>query len=129
MEVFLSTICIVSHCIRVRVKPLYSLTSLIFQKCLNNLIILLKQGLRIMNCCGESDECTPLESVVSVDERGQLVLPKEIRERWGLKGGDKLAILTSMRGGEICCVAMVKADLLTKNCRLKFDWAHEEPSK
>jgi AbrB family looped-hinge helix DNA binding protein len=82
-----------------------------------------------MNCCGESDECTPLESVVSVDERGQLVLPKEIRERWGLKGGDKLAILTSVRGGEICCVAMVKADLLTKNFRLKFDWAQEEPSK
>jgi len=82
-----------------------------------------------MNCCGESDECTPLESVVSVDERGQLVLPKEIRERWGLKGGDKLAILTSVRGGEICCVAMVKADLLTQNFRLKFDLAHEEASK
>ncbi len=74
-----------------------------------------------MSCCGEDEECTPLESVVSVDERGQLVLPKEIRERWGLKGGDKLAILTSVKGGEICCVTMVKADLLTKNLKLKFD--------
>ncbi|UCD96701.1 MAG: AbrB/MazE/SpoVT family DNA-binding domain-containing protein [Candidatus Bathyarchaeota archaeon] len=82
-----------------------------------------------MNCCSESDECTPLESVVSVDGRGQLVLPKEIRERWGLKGGDKLAILTSVRGGKICCVAMVKADLLTQNFRLKFDWAHEESAE
>jgi len=79
-----------------------------------------------MTCCGESpEECTPLESVVSVDDRGQLVLPKEIRERWGLKGGDKLAIMTCIKGGEICCVTMVKADLLTKNFKLKFDWAHE----
>lgn len=83
-----------------------------------------------MSCCNENEECTPLESVVSVDERGQLVLPKEIREKWGLKGGDKLAILTNMKGGEICCVAMVKADLLTKNLNLKFDWiSEEEPSK
>lgn len=81
-----------------------------------------------MSCCSEDEECTPLESVVSVDERGQLVLPKEIRERWGLKGGDKLAILTSMKDGEICCVAMVKADLLTKNLKLKFDWTHKEDS-
>jgi antitoxin PrlF len=81
-----------------------------------------------MNCCSENNDCTPLESVVSVDDRGQLVLPKEIRERWGLKGGDKLAILTSVKGGEICCVAMVKADLLTKNFDLKFDWIHEKES-
>jgi AbrB family looped-hinge helix DNA binding protein len=81
-----------------------------------------------MSCCDGSEECPPLESVVSVDERGQLVLPKEIRERWGLKGGDKLAILSSMKDGEICCVAMVKADLLTRNFKLKFDWIHEEGS-
>ena len=81
-----------------------------------------------MACCGESEDCTPLESVVSVDERGQLVLPKDIRERWGLKGGDKLAILTSLKEGKICCVAMVKTDLLTKNFKLKFDWTPEEES-
>ena len=79
-----------------------------------------------MSCCDENEECPPLESVVSVDERGQLVLPKEIRERWGLKGGDKLAILTNIKGGKICCVAMVKADLLTKNFKLKFVGTHEE---
>ena len=81
-----------------------------------------------MSCCDKSEDCTPLESVVSIDERGQLVLPKEIRERWGIKGGDKLAILTNVKGGEICCVTMVKADLLTKNFKLKFDWIHEGES-
>ena len=73
----------------------------------------------------KDENCTPLESVVSVDERGQIVLPKEVREKWGLKGGDKLAILTSVKGGTICCVAMVKADLLTKSFKLKFDWTHD----
>lgn len=76
-----------------------------------------------MSCC--SEDRTPLEGVVSVDERGQLVLPKELRDKWGLKSGDKLAILTCLKEGKICCVTMVKADLLTKNFQLKFDWTHE----
>ena len=79
-----------------------------------------------MSCCGE--DRIPLEGVVSVDERGQLVLPKELRDKWGLKSGDKLAILTCVKEGEICCVTMVKADLLTKNFQLKFDWTNEARS-
>lgn len=78
-----------------------------------------------MSCCKEDENCNLLESVVSVDERGQLVLPKDLREKWGIKGGDKLAILTCVKGGEICCAALVKADLLTKNFELKLDWTHE----
>ena len=79
-----------------------------------------------MSDCSECEDCTPLESVVTVDERGQLVLPKELRDKWGLKGGDKLAILTSVKGGKICCVTLVKADLLTRSFQLKFDWTHEK---
>ncbi|UCE43626.1 MAG: AbrB/MazE/SpoVT family DNA-binding domain-containing protein [Candidatus Bathyarchaeota archaeon] len=83
-----------------------------------------------MSCCKEGEDCNLLESVVSVDERGQLVLPKDLREKWGLKGGDKLAILTTVKGGEICCAALVKADLLTRNFKLKLDLAHEaQPTK
>lgn len=104
------------------------LISLRIQKCLNILNILTDEVevKTPMNRGNESEECTPLESVVSIDERGQLVLPKEIRERWGLKGGDKLAIITSVKEGEICCVALVKADLLTKNFKLQFDRTHEK---
>src|SRR4030067_916737 len=44
----------------------------------------------------KEDSCCPptgigrckVESLVSVDERGQLVLPKEIRDRAGIKGAD-----------------------------------------
>lgn len=83
-----------------------------------------------MSCYKESEDCNLLESVVSVDERGQLVLPKDLREKWGIKGGDKLAILTCVKEGEICCAALVKADLLTKNFELKLDWIREaQPTK
>lgn len=37
--------------------------------------------------------CCKVESVVSVDHRGQMVLPKEIRDRAKIRAGDKLAII------------------------------------
>jgi antitoxin PrlF len=62
--------------------------------------------------CGTSDEtCCSLEAVVSVDERGQLVLPKDLRTRAGIAAGDRFA-LVSYRGedGAICCITLVKTD-------------------
>ncbi|MDH5460211.1 MAG: AbrB/MazE/SpoVT family DNA-binding domain-containing protein, partial [Candidatus Bathyarchaeota archaeon] len=34
--------------------------------------------------------CCKLEALVRVDERGQIVLPKDLREKAGIKAGDKL---------------------------------------
>jgi AbrB family looped-hinge helix DNA binding protein len=45
-----------------------------------------------------------------VDERGQMVLPKELRERTGIRSGEKLAVVSWGEGG--CCLALVKADAL-----------------
>ena len=53
-----------------------------------------------------------MESVVSVDDRGQMVLPKEIRERANIKAGDKLAVVGWEREGQICCISLIKADQL-----------------
>jgi AbrB family looped-hinge helix DNA binding protein len=64
------------------------------------------------SCCGPEGgdmSCCKVESVVSVDERGQMVLPKEIRERAGIKPGDKLAVITMERGGQISCISLIKA--------------------
>ncbi len=49
-----------------------------------------------------------MEAVVSVDERGQMVLPKELRERAGIKPGDKLALISWEKDGEVCCMSLVK---------------------
>ena len=43
--------------------------------------------------------CCKVESVVSMDERGQMVLPKEIRDKARIRAGDKLALLTWEKEG------------------------------
>ena len=59
-----------------------------------------------MGCCKD-------ESIVSVDNRGQMVLPKEIREKAQIHAGDKLAIVSWEKNGEICCISLIKVDDLT----------------
>jgi len=56
--------------------------------------------------------CCRVESIVSVDERGQMVLPKDLRERVGLKPGDKLVVTSWEKDGEVCCITLVKTDSL-----------------
>ena len=69
-----------------------------------------KKGVNTMSC-----SCNPgcrVEAVLSVDERGQMVLPKDVREKAGIKTGDKLALFSWERDGSICCLALMKADTL-----------------
>ncbi len=54
--------------------------------------------------------CCRVEAIVSVDERGQMVLPKDVREHAGIRAGDKFAITLMRRGGQVCCIAMVRAE-------------------
>lgn len=58
--------------------------------------------------------CCKVESVVSVDERGQMVLPKELRERAKIKAGDKFALVSWDKDGEVCCLYLIKTDYLTE---------------
>jgi AbrB family looped-hinge helix DNA binding protein len=53
-----------------------------------------------------------VESIVTVDERGQMVLPKEIRERAKIRSGDKLAVLSMEKDGKICCLSLIKVEEL-----------------
>ncbi len=59
---------------------------------------------------GTQSSCCKVESVVSIDERGQMVLPKEIREKANIKAGDKLAILTWNIGGKVSCISLINAN-------------------
>ncbi|MFC2157417.1 HgcAB-associated protein HgcC [Acidobacteriota bacterium] len=54
--------------------------------------------------------CCRVEAITSMDERGQMVLPKEVREKAGIKAGDKLAVITWEKDGQICCLSLIKAD-------------------
>lgn len=57
-------------------------------------------------------ESCRVEAVVPVDERGQMVLPKGLRDRAGIKAGDKLAVALWEKDGKVCCITLVKADEL-----------------
>jgi antitoxin PrlF len=58
-------------------------------------------------------ECCRIESVVTIDERGQMVLPKDVRDRAGIKPGDKLAVVAVSAEDKVCCITLIKADALS----------------
>ncbi len=65
------------------------------------------------DCMDDQGPCCNVEAVVSVDDRGQMVLPKDVREKMGLQSGEKLAIAIWQSEGEPCCALLVKAQSLT----------------
>lgn len=57
--------------------------------------------------------CCDVRGVVTVDGRGQMVLPVDLRNELGLKPGERLAII-AMAGdrGETCCLVLIKLERL-----------------
>jgi antitoxin PrlF len=71
-------------------------------------------------CFAQGDKkasCCRVESLLSVDDRGQMVLPKDLRERANIKPGDKLAVISWEKEGEICCMALIKAEYLAEKVK------------
>jgi antitoxin PrlF len=58
--------------------------------------------------------CCRVEALVSVDERGQMVLPKETRDKANIHAGEKLAVISWEKDGKVCCLSLVKAGELTE---------------
>ncbi len=57
--------------------------------------------------------CRCLESILTMDGRGQLVIPKEVRKRAHIEDGDKLALVSWERGGTVCCLSLIKTETLS----------------
>lgn len=73
-----------------------------------------------MPFCGPEEKgisCCKVESIISVDERGQMVLPKELRDKAKIRAGDKLAIVSWDKGGEICCFYLIKSEQLGEHVK------------
>ena len=64
------------------------------------------------NCCPPTGICK-VEALISIDERGQMVLPKDLRERANISAGDKLAVTSWEKNGEVCCMILTRANDLT----------------
>jgi antitoxin PrlF len=89
-----------------------------FQK-IQNIQIILAPIYLYMGVTGETDpfcsipacRCS-VEAILSIDERGQMVLPKDLRMRAGIGPGDKLAAVGLEREGRICCIVLIPAEQL-----------------
>ncbi len=60
---------------------------------------------------GAHGNCS-VEAIVSVDERGQMVLPKDFRTRSGIEPGEKFALVSWERDGRMCCITLMRVDEL-----------------
>ena len=68
-------------------------------------------------CCGPTGKeigCCKVESLISVDERGQMVLPKEIRDKANIRAGDKLAVISWEKDRRVCCISLIRVEDLTE---------------
>ncbi len=68
------------------------------------------------SCCGamtSGGTCCKVEALVSVDERGQMILPKELRDRANIRAGDKLAVTSLEKDGKVGCILLTKAEDLS----------------
>jgi antitoxin PrlF len=66
---------------------------------------------------GIATGCCGVEAVVTVDARGQIVLPKELRDLAGIGTGDKLAVVSMRSSGRICCLSLMKVEELAGTVR------------
>ncbi len=68
-------------------------------------------------CCTPAPDAAggyQVEAVVTIDERGQMVLPKETRAKAGIAAGDKLAVVTWRGAGRVCCISLIKVEELAE---------------
>jgi AbrB family looped-hinge helix DNA binding protein len=59
----------------------------------------------------ESDTCR-IDAVITIDVKGQIVLPKDLREKANFKPNDKIAVVACEKNREVCCIMMIKAERL-----------------
>ena len=62
-------------------------------------------------------KCCQVDALVTIDGRGQIVLPKEVREKAAIKAGDKFMVISKESEGKVCCLFLVKADYFNKTIK------------
>ncbi|MBC7114896.1 MAG: AbrB/MazE/SpoVT family DNA-binding domain-containing protein [Archaeoglobi archaeon] len=56
-----------------------------------------------------------IETIVTVDAKGCILIPKEIRSRMGLESGDRLMVISGVdEKNRICCLLLVKPEVFEK---------------
>lgn len=77
--------------------------------------------------CRPEHPCTcSVEGIVTVDGRGQMVLPKELRERAGISPGDRFAVVFSETEGSVCCITLIRKEYLDRSISSLVHPVHEK---
>jgi len=80
-----------------------------------------KKSKKNVECCetgqGSKSSCCKVDAIITVDERGQIVLPKDVREKARIKAGDKFGVVSCESDGKVSCIALIKADAFTETAR------------
>lgn len=62
---------------------------------------------------------------VTINERGQLVIPKDVREKFGLTGGQRLIVLTDDKEG----IALIPAEMFESKLKQAMEYASAKPEE
>lgn len=73
--------------------------------------------------------CCKVEAIISVDDRGQMVLPKETRDKAKIHSGDKLALISCEKDGGVHCMFLIKVEDLTEMAKSMLGPVMKEISK
>ena len=71
------------------------------------------ERIEVEHCYGLGSEkinYCQIEAIVTVDRRGQIILPKEIRKKANISAGDKIALISCEFEGKTYCISLVKAE-------------------
>ncbi|MDH4212108.1 MAG: HgcAB-associated protein [candidate division WOR-3 bacterium] len=66
------------------------------------------------------EKCCRVESVISIDDRGQMILPKEIRENADIQAGNKFAVISWEKNGRVLCISLMRVEQLADSLRSVF---------
>ena len=62
------------------------------------------------NPASKEMSCCSVDAIISIDGRGQIVLPKDLREKADIHAGDKFTVISWKSDGKVCCISLIKAD-------------------
>ncbi len=81
------------------------------------------------NLTSENKPCCKVESVVTVDQRGQMVLPKELRDKANIQAVDKLALISWGRINAVDYIFLVKSEDLNQSIQKGMNIVTKETIK
>ena len=65
----------------------------------------------------QKTKCCRVESVISIDDRGQMVLPKEIRDNADIQAGNKFAVISWEKDGQLYCISLMRVEQLADSLK------------